>query len=425
MKKPLALFIFALLYLSSINIINAQTWTPVGTPIAGTDNMIYALEVYDNKLFAGGYNISTAGTIQANTIAAWDGSNWINPFGNTILSWSLVSGMCVYDNKLVVAGGLYFVGGLSSGHNMAEWDGTNWATPFGNIGTINDMIVFNSELYIAHQIAPSNGCQVKKWNGTSWSNVGVAIGGNINDLEIYNGELYMTGTFSTPVNKIAKWNGTSWVTIGLGLANTGNSMQSFNGKLYIAEQNKPIKSWNGVSISVEPSLINVPSTVKFGIYNNQLILGGYSSTVCYCQPSFYNGSSFVDIPISTATHIVMNESAFKVYNGELYASFLSGGVGYYNYIAKLNNPIGIKDLKEVSTELKIFPNPTQNILNVQIPSQNDDAIIELINSLGIIVYKMKESKQNLEINTSFLTSGIYTLRVTTIKGKLYSKFYKD
>lgn len=435
-KNPTTIIIVALITLLSVNIINAQTWAPVGSPIAGTDKAIYALEVYDNKLFAGGYNISTAGTIQANVIAAWDGSNWTNPFGNTIVAGGRVDKMCVLNNKLVALGAFALASNPSSSVRMAEWNGTSWSTPYGNLSNANiwDMIVFNGELYVAHTGTLQAGSPlagVEKWNGSNWANVGGLINGQINDLEIYNGELYIIGDFLTPANKIGKWNGTSWVTIGLGLANTGLSMQSANGKLYTVEQTlmNAVKSWNGASLSVDPSLTSVSYIVKFGSFNNQLILGGFSSSsTCgpfYCQPSFYNGSSFIDIPISTATQTVMNESAFKVYNGELYAAFLSGGVGYYNYLAKLNGTVGFNYLNEVATELKVFPNPTQNSLNIDLPIQNEEMTIELINSLGVSVYKTRESKPKLVVNTSSFSNGIYIVKVSTIKSVMFSKFIKE
>jgi hypothetical protein len=55
---------------------------------------------------------------------------------------------------------------------------------------------------------PAN--NVARWNGNSWSPLGIGTNETVTALAVYNGELYAAGLFDTaggiPVNKIARWN---------------------------------------------------------------------------------------------------------------------------------------------------------------------------------------------------------------------------
>src|SRR6266446_8220119 len=87
---------------------------------------------------------------------------------------------------------------------------------------INDMQVFNNELYVAGNFDSVDGItntkDIVKWNGTQWEGVG---GGVVTDgfigmtqLEVYNNELYAFGDFTNiggvVVNYFARWNGSAW-----------------------------------------------------------------------------------------------------------------------------------------------------------------------------------------------------------------------
>lgn len=89
-------------------------------------------------------------------------------------------------------------------------------------------------------------------------------------------------------------------------------------------------------------------------------------------------------------------------------------------------PSGIVLYKPIHSA-KIFPNPCQNILNLEIDLSFTEIIqIELFNSIGNQMINIKypdlsEGKNVLIINTSDLDNGFYTLKV---KGEVYQKVFK-
>jgi hypothetical protein len=90
-----------------------------------------------------------------------------------------------------------------------------------------------------------------------------------------------------------------------------------------------------------------------------------------------------------------------------------------------NNSTGIEDLENL--ELRIFPNPATNYINVKSNMvQNDHVSLEIIDITG----KIKSSKQiylnnNLNVTLYFddeITSGIYFLRVKTDSRTITQQF---
>src|SRR6185503_9737655 len=62
---------------------------------------------------------------------------------------------------------------------------------------------------------------VAKWNGSSWSALGLGTSGQVVALAVSGSDLFAGGLFTTAggsaANCIAKWNGSSWSALGSGL----------------------------------------------------------------------------------------------------------------------------------------------------------------------------------------------------------------
>ncbi len=77
-------------------------------------------------------------------------------------------------------------------------------------------------------------------------------------------------------------------------------------------------------------------------------------------------------------------------------------------------------------ELKVFPNPVVDILNIQVKSENKQEIVwELINQYGSIIKTSREyqNNQKYQINFTSFESGIYFIR-TFSKDGAYVKIFK-
>ena len=67
---------------------------------------------------------------------------------------------------------------------------------------------------------------------------------------------------------------------------------------------------------------------------------------------------------------------------------------------------------DYTTELAIFPNPANDILNITSPETISE--IEIMNSLGQAVYRAEVNADNAVCNVEDLTSGVYVLRIRTL-----------
>ena len=64
--------------------------------------------------------------------------------------------------------------------------------------------------------------------------------------------------------------------------------------------------------------------------------------------------------------------------------------------------------------IKIYPNPTTNIINIEFTSQNSTFVkCKLINVIGSTVFNQNLKDGKTQIDMSYLPAGIYILKVET------------
>ncbi|MCH8825055.1 MAG: hypothetical protein IH984_16290 [Planctomycetes bacterium] len=231
---------------------DAENWSPLG---AGTDGMVYALGVYDDKLGQGaalyvGGHFNTAGELPASNIAKWDGSKW-SALGkgiyNNVYEFSEVWSMVVFDDgsdageALYVGGEFKNAGDIEASH-IARWDGIQWSSvgnglDEGENSTVYALAVFDDGngpvLYAVGTFVHAGQTIVygiAKWDGSNWS-AGIEDGGfnaPARSVTVFEGgvnepaSLVVGGSFSTAgkveVNAIVKFNGKIWSPLGSGLS---------------------------------------------------------------------------------------------------------------------------------------------------------------------------------------------------------------
>jgi hypothetical protein len=162
--------------------------------------------------------------------------------------------------------------------------------------------------------------------------------------------------------------------------------------------------WLPLSSSEKTGLINFKETGNSKFYNNTE--SGYS-----LQLTIVNGDSCIWIGTISKGLYRFSLSTETFYKVELTSGDLN-------------------DVYSISTtdELKIYPVPVQDILNVQIPACSSYKI-DMYDLTGKSIYlsNWKHSSQTNElqtINTSFLTKGIYLLQLKTDNGTYSKKFTK-
>ena len=229
---------------------NGTAWSSLAGGISGIGATSCSAVNVDslNNLYVGGlFNtlINNPGTIPANSIAKWDGTNWsalIDSSTGTPINGLQPASSCntigIDSLNNVYAGGTFTKLGDNSttANRIAKWNPTNstWSTLGSGLGSICNAIVCDSanNVYAGGVFTtlgdgtPAN--YIAKWNGSSWSalidsSTGTPINGlnsNVSALGIDSlGNIYVGGGFTRTgpgvatggieVNRIAKWNPTT------------------------------------------------------------------------------------------------------------------------------------------------------------------------------------------------------------------------
>ena len=92
-----------------------------------------------------------------------------------------------------------------------------------------------------------------------------------------------------------------------------------------------------------------------------------------------------------------------------------------------NNPgIDVTDIHQITIlepDLKIFPSPTSNHLNVKGP--NEEYALKILNVQGQLFYEMNHIQGQHLLDVSSFPSGLYFVLVTSTKGNLSLRFVKE
>jgi len=146
----------------------------------------------------------------------------------------------------------------------------------------------------------------------------------------------------------------------------------------------------------------------YDIYGNQIF-----EAACIWLNSYWVGNQ----------KIVHEYDANKNLLLEAYYTWLgSDWIGNFKNVYYLSEHIlGIQNQKLNDYEIKIYPNPTTNILYLNNLTEKSE--IEIFDLNGKLV--LKTQNDNNQINVSDLNSGIYTIRIINKKGINTQKFVKE
>lgn len=220
--------------------------SPMGTGLGGSDPYGYVIEVGpDGRTYAGG-GFGDAGPGTTNFLAAWGGSGWSSMgtgfgFSTPPPDPGVLEMAFDRSGNLFVGGIFESVNGVNA-RNIARWNGASWS-PLGvgldtraeALATAPDGTVYasgNLTIVGVHK-------NIVQWDGSTWSSVGGQTFGSLwaDALAVdRQGVLYAGGQFSTPANGIARWDGNAWSALGSGLsaqAVVGTVATDHDGGVYV------------------------------------------------------------------------------------------------------------------------------------------------------------------------------------------------
>lgn len=351
---------------------NGGSWSALGS---GTSSIIYTLAASGSNVFAGGDFISAGGSA-ANCIARWDGNNWSNAVPGTG-STDFIEALATDGSNLYAAGRFLFIGTTAASH-IAKWNGSGWSALGAGISAPSDyphyggqvlaLATSGNDIYVGGDFTSAGGIaagSVAKWNGSSWASLGSGVDNTVNALAVSGSNLYAGGNFTTatnsggaavPASHVAKWNGSSWSPIGLGLddlvyalAISGTNL--FVGGWFVTASNadastvtvNSIAKWDGAHWSALGSGIGNGGGVEAMVLSgSSLYVAGFFTTaggIGATNIARWDGNTWSALDIGLIDPDNPYESgvaALGARGSDLYAagSFTTGGGLPANYIAK-------------------------------------------------------------------------------------------
>lgn len=419
-----------------------QIYNDVG---CSAPNPTFCLGIYSNKLIYGGYD--TICNVKINKIGAWNDTTW-SSFGNGITPPTVgypARAFVEYNGDLIVGGGFQFAS-FKNVNKIARWNGIDWY-PLGTglsgqfaTELISSLIVYKGELYAAGRFNEINGIKgvnnIARWDGTTWRKVGTGLQGSLPEvysMAVYKDELYVGGNFiqagAVTAYNIAKWNGTTWSAVGLGTSSdvnvlyvdtlrdllyVGGDFEGVNNSIY----SRKVAMWDGTNWStMSPNIFFGSTVVAMEMYHGYL----YASSFSFTDTSFarWDGINWEVVAIPNE-----NITSLQTYKDELYigGSFTMIGTDSIQYLARYYSPdsvfIGVEE-NRLNKKIKLYPNPTNNFLNIESTQKLDS--YEIYSLLGKQIQSGKLINQ--EINVSELNVGMYLIKITTSEGLLVQECF--
>ncbi|MCS7000819.1 MAG: hypothetical protein RML15_06255 [Bacteroidota bacterium] len=202
-------------------------WDTQFGPPAGDTLLVQAIITKGDTVIIGGYFRTIQG-IEVNSIALWDGTQWMPliPGGvrSTVGQPGSVTAMTIAPNgDLIIAGQFATVGGVVA-PNLVRYD---WQSvtpiPATFSGGITSMVFIGRDLYVGGAFNSMNGVagtrSIARWDGSAWHSVGGGSDdGNISVLYTDGTNLYAGGSFRSiggvSATAIARWDGMQWHAMG-------------------------------------------------------------------------------------------------------------------------------------------------------------------------------------------------------------------
>jgi len=154
-----------------------------------------------------------------------------------------------------------------------------------------------------------------------------------------------------------------------------------------------------------------PANLNYTINGNMATISWNTPTACV-SPSGYN--LYMDMALLGFT----TDTSFQtgVFNNTV---FIVEALYYFGGLASTIDII-ITEIADISSvEIVIYPNPVKDNLFIQSPYNINR--IELLNNIGVAVFENVSKQNTFQLNVSFLSSGIYFLKIETEHGLVLRK----
>ena len=266
-----------------------------------------------------------------------------------------------------------------------------------NVTTANNTLISTAD-QLKNQVNTSPMKITMSTNDYSWGSNG-AVGNQlillIRAYELTKDESYLDAAY-TAMDYIFGRNG------------TGYSYVTGFGDTQVFEPHHRISDADGISAPIPGMIVGGPQSE-----NNPDTGDCSGSGVSF--PSNLPASKYVDHWCSYSTNeITINWNAPLVYT-----------MHALDFYQKEAVTLSIDDIEQNINSVKIFPNPSNNILNVKFPTTTGSSNIEMYSVQGKKIFSRELNDTTSRLDISNLTSGLYLVKITTESHSYTTKIVKQ
>lgn len=175
---------------------NGISWSAIDTT-TWYGGSIADVSLYKNKLYIGGNFNNRNGTIQR--LAMFNGSQW-EQVDNGIQGSIAVVNCFKIMNNILYLGGLFSKAQGNPGNSIAGWNGSNWIDMGDGIShQVFDLEIFHNQLHLAGNFTNAGGIPSRfytRWDGSKWCALNDQFNNVGHALTVYNDTLYFAGGFT-------------------------------------------------------------------------------------------------------------------------------------------------------------------------------------------------------------------------------------
>ena len=167
---------------------DGSQWRGLTSGVGNVNGIVSEITKFGDRLIAAGDFDSAGDSFNGISIAQWDGASWA-PLGTGLSfaanSAARVNALANFQGSLYAAG-TFDTAGAVQANNIARWDGSQWHVVGTNgLARISDLLVWRDQLIIADEFQG-----LFSWDGTTLTAVsGLPATARPNALGMYRGEL--------------------------------------------------------------------------------------------------------------------------------------------------------------------------------------------------------------------------------------------
>lgn len=234
---------------NNIAYFDGTAWNPMKNGTNGPISKII-LDHTENTLYVGGV-FTTAGSYDVNYIAKWENDTWqglVDNVTGTKGTNNEIRSLAIDDDNVLYVGGNFDSAGGIDANRIASWDGKNWKSlGDGTSGFVQSIVTSGDYIYAGGNFVSAGNKTVNRiarFNLTTkiWEPLGNGLSGNVNDIIVKDSYIYVTGAFETAsdtdnvneiMNNVARWSiNSGWEALGpgtnVGINTLGNVLYFYN-----------------------------------------------------------------------------------------------------------------------------------------------------------------------------------------------------